>query len=139
MKTAKELQQEAVKYVETAIGTINANLIGIVKAAGGLVKMFPDGSHEPVKAVPKEGCLMDTVIYALRYDGESLTLLTDNALSNYQWDEGYEFGSIYEFNEEELEVLDRIAERTDYYDIPEEIDIVQTAIRLTEAVGGFLN
>ena len=152
MKTAKEVQNEAISFLNEAMDKIKENFIEIVRAAGGVVKMIPDAKHQVVEAVTVDGDNgFPVYIYAVKYDEDEKTLkfVTDNAVSNFEFDtdeteDEFNFSSITEFDEgDEQETLNKIIDSGQYDETLDElkelIEETPTMIVLTNSIGFFLN
>lgn len=100
-------QQEAKACLERA-----------VKEAGGFINTVPcDGKPELQCTMTCEG-LDDELqtVYGLRYvEGEGLLLCTDDSISNYEFDNAYQFGDLRNPGKKDKKALDELLGSAEYF------------------------
>lgn len=107
-------------------------LTELVKERGGFVATLPCDSKPTLMAVMDySGELEYSKIYGLRYvPGEGLIICNDDMIKNYEYDEGYLFDYLHNFQGKDLEEVKKLLSREEYFiNIEDETVLLEQTLR----------
>ncbi len=119
-------------------------IIDAVKENGGLIRTPAMSDKTTLHAIYEDyfdGKRTAIPIHGLRYDDElGLCICTDDMLGNYQFDTGYQFENYFDFNERDLEELNKVLEDASYFVSIDDYDLVleDTTISILRGLGNYL-
>ena len=144
-----EIQREkaaaACSRIRHAYAQAKIELEEILEACGGFVKTLPCGDRPNVlaKVYDYSENMKSELVFGVRLiEGEGIFICNESSVSNYEFDNDYLFGYLYNFEEgtEDKENIEKLVGDPSYYISIEEdyIDTDELVYEILSAIGDYI-